>query len=1044
MILSDLAVRRPVTASVLSLVIVTLGIVGMMRLSMRELPDIDAPRVSVSTSYPGAAAAVIESRVTQVIENSISGIDGIRTVSSNTTDGRSSIDIEFVLDRDIDSAANDVRDRVSRVLRALPEEVDPPEVSKSQSGSDTVFWMNLASPVRDALELTDYVDRFIADQFSNVPGVADVRYGGGSRYAMRVWLDREAMAATGITAGDIERSLRAENVELPAGRVESTSREFTVRVARRYKSAKDFGSLVIGRSADGHLQRLHDVARVEVGASDDRTVFRRNGEDMVGIGILAQAKANVVSVVDGVRAKMEQVNKSLPPDIQLYPSSDSSVYIRAAVSEVYRTLFITGMVVVLVIFMFLGSGLATMIPALTVPVSLVGAFFVLSQLGFSINLLTLLGLVLAIGLVVDDAIVVLENVARLIREGVSPLRAAFVGTRQVGFAVVATTVVLVAVLVPVTFVEGNTGRLFTEFALALAGAVVLSTIVALTLTPVMCSLLLKGGKAPRMMRFVDGVFVPIQRAYRWLLGGLVGQPLAALSIAVGLALAIGGLYQGLPQEYAPQEDRGSFRISMRGPEGASFGDAVAAATKGEEVMLSLIESGEAQRVLMRVPGSFRSGGSVNSAFGTVLLKLWGERDRSTKEVMADVDRQLSAIPGYRAFCVAQSGLLRRSGQPVQFILTGATYEELAEWRDVVLAAARKNPGMVAVNSDYQETKPQLEVLIDHERAADLGVPAIEIGRTLETMMGFRRVTTFVDRGEEYDVVLEAEDRNKRSPEDLEQIFVRSTTSGELVPLANLVKVREFADSDSRNRWDRLRAISISANLTEDYTLGEALAFLRGVVRDELKNRPGIAYGGQSREFVESSSALMMTFLISLLLVYLVLAAQFESFLQPLVILLTVPLALFGGLLGLKLGGATINIYSQIGMVILIGLAAKNGILIVEFANQLRDQGRNWRDAIIDASVLRLRPILMTSMSTSLGAIPLVVASGAGAEGRAAIGLVVLSGVTVATMTTLLVVPGTYGLIARFSGSPGARTRELERQLGEVASASDAGAVRQVS
>jgi multidrug efflux pump len=1043
-ILSDLAVRRPVMASVLSLVIVTLGIVGMMRLSMRELPDIDAPRVSISTSYPGAAAAVIESRVTQVIENSISGIDGIRTVSSNTTDGRSSIDIEFVLDRDIDSAANDVRDRVSRVLRALPEEIDPPAVSKAQSGSDTVFWMSLASPVRDALELTDYVDRFIADQFSNVPGVADVRYGGGSRYAMRVWLDREAMAATGITASDIERSLRSENVELPAGRVESTSREFTVRVARRYKSAKQFGKLVIGRSDDGHLQRLHDVARIEIGPADDRTVFRRNGEDMVGIGILAQAKANVVSVVDGVRAKMAQINKTLPSDIQLYPSSDSSVYIRAAVSEVYRTLFITGLVVVLVIFMFLGSGLATMIPALTVPVSLVGAFFVLDQLGFSINLLTLLGLVLAIGLVVDDAIVVLENVSRRIREGESPLRAAYVGSRQVGFAVVATTVVLVAVLVPVTFVEGNTGRLFTEFALALAGAVVLSTLVALTLTPVMCSLLLKGGKAPYMMRFVDGVFVPIQRGYRWLLGGLVGQPIAALSIAVGLALAIGGLYQGLPQEYAPQEDRGSFRISMRGPEGASFGDAVASATKGEEVMLSLIESEEAQRVLMRVPGSFRSGGSVNSAFGTVLLKLWGERDRSTKEVMADVDRQLSAIPGYRAFCVAESGLLRRSGQPVQFILTGSTYEELAAWRDVVIAAARKNPGLVAVNSDYKETKPQLEVLIDHERAADLGISAIEIGRTLETMMGFRRVTTFVDRGEEYDVVLEAEDRNKRSPSDLEQIFVRSATTGELVPLANVVTVREFADSASRNRWDRLRAISISANLTEDYTLGEALTFLRGVVRDELDNQPGIAFGGQSREFVESSSALMLTFLISLLLVYLVLAAQFESFLQPLVILLTVPLALFGGLLGLKLGGATINIYSQIGMVILIGLAAKNGILIVEFANQLRDQGRGWRDAVIDASVLRLRPILMTSMSTSLGAIPLVVASGAGAEGRAAIGLVVLSGVTIATLTTLLVVPGTYGLIARFSGSPGARTRELERQLSEGGLDSGEQAVRQVS
>ncbi len=1033
MILSDLAVRRPVMASVLSLVIVTLGIVGMMRMSMRELPDIDAPRVSVGTNYPGAAAAVIESRVTRVIENAISGIDGIRTVSSTTTDGRSSIDIEFVLDRDIDSAANDVRDRVSRVLRSLPEEIDPPAVSKAQSGSDTVFWMSLASPVRDALELTDYVERFIADQFSNIPGVADVWYGGGSRYAMRVWLDREAMAATGITAGDIERSLRSENVELPAGRVESISREFTVRVARRYKTAKQFGDLVIGRGEGGHLQRLHDVARIEIGPSDDRTVFRRNGEDMVGIGILAQAKANVVSVVDGVRAKMAQINETLPSDISLYPSSDSSVYIRAAVNEVYRTLFITGLVVVLVIFLFLGSGLATMIPALTVPVSLVGAFFVLDQLGFSINLLTLLGLVLAIGLVVDDAIVVMENISRRIREGESPLRAAYVGTRQVGFAVVATTVVLVAVLIPVTFVEGNTGRLFTEFALALAGAVMLSTLVALTLTPVMCSLLLKGGKAPYMMRFVDGIFVPVQRGYRWLLEGLVGQPLAAFGIAAGLALAIGGLYQGLPQEYAPQEDRGSFRISMRGPEGASFTDAVAAATQGEEVMLSLIESEEAQRVLMRVPGSFRSGGSVNSAFGTVLLKLWGERERTTKEVMADVDRRLAAIPGYRAFCIAESGLLRRSGQPVQFVLTGSTYEDLAKWRDVVINEARKNPGFVAVNSDYQETKPQLEVLIDNARAADLGVSAVEIGRTLETMMGFRRVTTFVDRGEEYDVVLEAEDRNKRSPADLEQIYVRSSTSGELVPLANVVTVREFADSASRNRWDRMRAITISANLTEDYTLGEALTFLRGVVRDELNNQPGIAYGGQSREFVESSSALMMTFLISLLLVYLVLAAQFESFLQPLAILLTVPLALFGGLLGLKLGGATINIYSQIGMVILIGLAAKNGILIVEFANQLRDQGRHWRDAIVDASVIRLRPILMTSLSTSLGAIPLVMASGAGAEGRVAIGLIVLFGVTIATLTTLLVVPGAYGFIARFTGSPGARTRELDRQLAEPTS-----------
>ncbi|HEX5051045.1 MAG TPA: efflux RND transporter permease subunit [Planctomycetota bacterium] len=1031
MLLSDLSVRRPVMATVLSLVVVTLGIVGLTRLGVRELPDIDAPTVSIETRYPGAAASVVETRVTQVIENAVSGIDGIRTVSSETSDGRSSVNIEFHLERDLDAAANDVRDRVSRVLRQLPDEVDPPEVAKVQSGSDSVFWMNLASPVRDALELTDYAERFLVDQFSSVPGVAQVSYGGGSRYAMRIWLDRDALAATGTTVGDVEQSLRRENVELPAGRIESTSREFTVRVQRRYQTAEQFRRLVVGRGREGHLLRLQDVARVEIGPSNERTMFRRNGEDMVGIGIIAQAKANVLAVTDGVKKRMAQVNQSLPADMQLYPSSDSSVYIQAAVEEVWQTLLITAGVVVLVIFLFLGSGLATMIPAVTVPVSLVGTFFVLDLLGYSINLLTLLGLVLAIGLVVDDAIVVLENISRRIHEGEPPLRAAFLGTRQVGFAVVATTVVLVAVLVPVTFLEGNTGRLFTEFAMALAGAVVLSTLVALTLSPAMCSTLLRGGRPAPLVRLVDAAFRPVQRAYRWVLEGLVSHPAAAVGIAGGLALSIGGLYAGLPREYAPEEDRGSFRVSMRGPEGASFADAVAAASEVEKMLIGLMDSGEAQRVLIRVPGSFSSSGSVNSAFGTVLLKLWGERERTTKQVMADLDRRFAEMAGYRTFTIAESGLLRRSGQPVQFVLTGTTYEELARWRDVVIDAARANPGLLAVNSDYEETKPQLEVLVDDDRAGDLGVSSVEVGRTLETMMGSRRVTTYVERGEEYDVMLESEHADKRSPADLEQVYVRSQTTGALVPLANLVKVREFADSASRNRYDRLRSITISANLAENYTLGEALAFLQGVVKDQLGNRPGIAYGGQSREFVESSAALLFTFLISLLLVYLVLAAQFESFLQPLVIMLTVPLALFGGLLGLRLGGATLNIYSQVGMVILIGLATKNGILIVEFANQLRDEGRHWRQAVLDASVLRLRPILMTGMSTALGALPLVLAHGAGAEGRAAIGLVVLSGVTIATMTTLLVVPGTYGLVARFSGSPQKRSRDLEGQLAEA-------------
>jgi len=1026
-ILSDLSVRRPVLATVLSLVIVVLGLVGTSRLPVREVPDIDPPTVSIETAYPGAAASVVETRVTQVLEDAISGTEGIRTIESASSDGSSRITVEFVLDRDVESAANDVRDRVGRVIDDLPEECDPPEIAKVDANTDAVFWLNLASPVRSSMELTDYAERYLVDQLSTVPGVAQIRLGGGSRYAMRIWLRRQALAALGVTAGDVERALRAENVELPAGRIESTSREFTVRVQRGYETADDFAKLVVGRGRDGHLVRLREVGRVELGASDDRTSFRRNGEDMVGLGVVRQAKANTLEVVRAVKQRVSRLNQSLPADMQLYPSADSSLYIDAAIDEVWKTLAVTALVVVLVIFVFLGSVPATLVPAVTVPVSLVGTFFVLWLLGFSINLLTLLALVLAIGLVVDDAIVVLENVARRVRGGEPPLRASLLGSRQVGFAVVATTVVLVAVLVPIAFLEGNTGKLFAEFALALAAAVGLSTLVALTLSPAMCASMLRGGRPSLLARAVEAAFAPLQRGYRWLLAGSM-RPLPVTVVVVGLGFAIFGLWRDLPREYAPVEDRGDFRVSATGPEGASFADALANGRRVEAVLLGLIDSGEAQRVLVRVPGSFGRGGGVNSAFGTVLLRPWEERPRTTAEVTAEVDQELGRIPGYRAFAIVESGLLRRSGQPVQFVLTGATYEDLARWRDVVLRRAAANPGLVAVNSDYRETKPQIEVVVDHDRAASLGVSATEIGRTLETLMGFRRVTTYLDRGEEYDVMLEAEAADKRAPRDLSQVWVRSETTGELVALANLVTLREFADSAERSRRDRLRAVTISANLAPGYTLGEALDFLRGVVRDDLHGEPGVAYGGQSREFVESSGALLFTFGVSLLMVYLVLAAQFESFLQPLVILLTVPLALFGGLLGMWYAGGTLNVYSQLALVILIGLATKNGILIVEFSNQLRDEGRSVRDAVLDATALRLRPILMTGLSTSLGAIPLVLASGAGAEARQAIGVVVLAGVTFATLTTLFVVPTFYAVVGRFTGSPDARGRLLAREL----------------
>jgi multidrug efflux pump len=1029
-ILSDISVKRPVFATVLSLVAVVLGIVGYARLGVREFPDIDSPTVSVDTTYTGAAAAIVETRVTQVIEDAVSGVEGIRTISSATSDGRSSITVEFVLERSIEAGANDIRDRVSRVLQELPDEVDPPEVAKVDTGSDSVFWLSLTSNRRSVMELTDYAERYIVDQLSTVPGVAQIRKSGGSRYAMRIWLDRQALAAANLTVGDVERALRAQNVELPAGRVESANREFTVRVERGFLTAKDFSRLVVGRGDAGHLVRLNEVARVDRGPTDERTSFRRNRVDMVGLGIVRQAKANTLEVIAGVKERIERIKRTLPADIEIHPSSDSSVYILAAIEQVWKTLAITALVVVLVIFVFLGSVRATLVPAVTVPVSLVGTFFVLYLLGFSINLLTLLALVLAIGLVVDDAIVVLENITRRTRDGEAPLRASYLGSRQVAFAVVATTVVLIAVFVPISLLGGNTGKLFAEFALALAGAVFVSTLVALTLSPAMCAVMLRRGAPPPLARWVDAGFRPVQSGYRWLLEGMIRQPLAAVILVAGLSATIGGLYRSLPQEYTPPEDRGNFRITAKGPEGSSYPQALRMAKRIEDIMMEVYDAGEAQRVLIRVPGSFRSGGDVNSAFGTVLLKLHDPNRRSTRAVMKEVNGKLAAMPGYKAFCIPRSGLLRRSGQPVQFVITGSTFDELVRWRDVILARASENPNLSAIGSDYEETKPQLEVIVNTDRAADLGVSVREIGRTLETLMGARRVTTFVDRGEEYDVILEARDEDKRSPQDLEQVYVRSSTTNELIPLANFVELRSFADSSTLNRYNRLRAITISANLAEGYSLGEALAYLRGVVDDDLGGAPGVAFKGQSREFVEASGALLFTFGISLLLVYLVLAAQFESFVQPLVILLTVPLAVFGGLAGLWFFDQSLNIYSQIALVILIGLATKNGILIVEFANQLRDRGHSVRDAVLEASVLRLRPILMTGLSTSLGSIPLVLATGAGGEARVAIGVVVVAGVSIATLTTLIVVPAIYSLVGRVTGSPQKRARELARQLAE--------------
>ncbi|MBE1300913.1 MAG: MMPL family transporter [Alteromonadaceae bacterium] len=1021
MILSDLSVKRPVFATVVNVLLLVFGIVAFTQLALREYPDIDPPIVSINTTYPGASASIVESRITQIIEDRISGIEGIKNINSTSRNGRSSISIEFELSRDIDAAANDVRERASRVLNNLPDQADPPEVFKSDSDEDVIVWYNLRSDNLSVLELTDYAERFIVDRLSTVDGVARVRLGGGRQYAMKVWLDRNAMAARDITVADVERVIRSENVELPAGEVESISRDFEVRVARTFLTEDDFANVTVKQGIDGYLVKLGEIAKVELTADDDETEFRGNGKNMIGLGIVKQSKANTLEVARAAKEAIEGLQEGLPENIFIVPSYDSSIFIAESIEEVYNTLAIAMLMVVLVIYFFLGSLRATFIPAITVPISLVAAFTVMLALGFSINLLTLLAMVLAIGLVVDDAIVVLENIYRRIEMGEPPILAAYRGAREVGFAVIATTLVLISVFVPLVFLEGNIGRLFTEFALAIAAAVAFSSFTALTLSPMLGSKILrKRERSSGFGRWVDTQFVKLEGAYKRTLDKTVHQPLVTALLVLGSLAAIYGLSQKVPSELVPKEDRGNFFILMQAAEGASFESNAANLRKIEEILLSYIESGESNRVLVRTPGW---GGRAGIAiFGTVP---WDERERTTFDIMDEISGKLGTIPDVRAFAIMRSGLGGRGlGRPVQFVLQGDTYEDLVRYRDIVMQKAAENGKLLRLDSDYKETWPQLLVNIDRDRAADLGVSIGDIGRTLETMLGQRRVSTFLDRGEEYDVILEGWEQDFRSPQSIDNIYVRSGNTGQLIPLDNLVTVTEQATSSRLNRYNRMRSITISANLAEGYTLGEALEFLREVVRSELPEGVSIDYKGQSQLYQESGSSILFIFLLALLITYLVLAAQFESFIHPWVIMLTVPLALVGGMAGLYFSDLSLNIYSQIGLVMLIGLAAKNGILIVEFANQLRDSGQEFESALIKAATRRLRPIVMTGFTTLFSAIPLVLAVGPGAESRMVIGMVIFAGVAVSAFMTLFIVPTAYYYLARNTGSPELLANEI--------------------
>jgi multidrug efflux pump len=1034
MILSDISVTRPVLAAVLSLLLIAFGLLSFDRLPLREYPDIDPPVVSIETIYPGAAANVVETRITELIEDRVAGVEGIRFLDSKSEDGRSVINIEFSIKRDVDAAANDIRDRVSTVLDDLPDEADPPEIQKVDSNEDVIMWLNLASERMSVPELTDYASRYLVDRFSVLDGVARVRVGGGQIYAMRIWLDRRELAARGLTVADVEAALRAENIELPAGSIDSGERQFTVRVRRSFRTADDFSRLVLARGDDGYLVRLGDVARVERGAAEDRLFFRGNGVPMVGIGIIKQSTANTLAVARAARAEVQRINPTLPEGMAIEQSYDSSVFIEGAIREVFKTLGIAIALVITVIYLFLGGVRAMLVPAVTVPVSLVATFSVLLALDFSINIITLLALVLAIGLVVDDAIVVLENIHRRMEEyGESRLVAAYRGTRQVGFAVVATTVVLVAVFVPIAFLQGDVGRLFSEFALTMAAAVSFSSFVALSLSAMLASKVLPPvDRQGRVSVLVDRGFSRVRGGYMVLLRGALRHAGIVAAVFVAILAASAWLLQAIPNEYAPKEDRGVFYLMVTGPEGSSYQYIAEYMTEIETRMMPLVENGEIARLLVRAPRAFGNYDIFNTGIVINVLSDWSSR-RSAWDIMADVRQRLGDLPGVRAFPVMRQGFGARVQKPVQFVIGGGTYAELAGWRDILLEKIEQaNPGLVGLDWDYKETKPQLQVVIDYDRAADLGVTVSSIGRTLETMLGSRRVTTYIDAGEEYDVIVEGERAAQRTPTNLENLYVRSQRTGELVPLSNLVRLEEFADSISLNRYNRVRAITLQANLADGVSLGDALAYLDGLVDAHLPGHAIIDYKGQSQDFRSAGGSILFTMLLGTVVVFLVLAAQFESWLHPLVIMLTVPLAMTGALLGLYLTGQTLNVYSQIGLIMLIGLSAKNGILIVEFANQLRDAGRPFHEALFEAAGVRLRPIVMTGITTMAGSLPLLLSSGAGTETRVVIGTVILCGVLAATLFTLFVVPVAYDRLAQHTGSPGDTRRQLERDMRDQA------------
>lgn len=1003
MFLSDICIRRPVFATVINIMLVLLGVIAYNRLSVREYPKIAEPTVTVETIYTGASAEIMESQVTKPLEDSLAGIEGIEVMSSISRQQNSQITVRFKLSRDPDNAAADVRDRVSRARGNLPVGVKEPIISKVEADAEPILYLAFFSDRHSPMEISDYADRNVKDLIQNLDGVANAVIFGDRKMSMRLWLDPEKLAAYGVTTQDVETALRNQNAQIPAGSIKSTNREFTIVSETDLRTTEEFNNMIVKRKGDSFVY-FRDVGHAEIAAANKDVSALYNGEDSVALGVIQQATANPLAVSKEVNKALIKIRERLPEGMQIDVAYDTALFIDGSINAVYHTLIEAFILVILVIFLFLRNVRSTMIPLVTIPISLIASFMIMYILNFSVNTLTLLAMVLAIGLVVDDAIVVLENIYRHVEEGMDRVQAALKGTQEIAFAVVVMTLTLAAVYAPVAFIQARTGKLFIEFALTLAGAVLISGFTALTLSPMMCSLLLKQQKTHgKFYNFVEAGIVKMNHGYAKILDWALYH--IAIVICIGLIIAgLGGLFfKLLSSELAPTEDRGTILVVAMAPEGATIDYTMNWMKWLEPIFESVPE----------IEKYFIVGGFPVASQGVAFMRLkdWSDRSRSQQSIVRELQPKIfNGIPGLLAFPINLPSLGRNAGsQPVTFVIqTTGSYAELDVMVKQMMAEARKFPGLINIDTDLNLNKPQISVDVDREKATAVGVKIDTLGRTLETMFSPKQVTRFERDGKQYDVLLEVGDSERTNPNQILSAYVRGDT-GKMIQIGNLVSIKETVAPRELNHFNQLRAAKITASIAPGYTLGEALDYLDSAAHNILPANMQTDYDEESREFKESSSSLAITFILALFFIYLVLAAQFESFVSPLVIMFTVPLSISGALFALYITGGTLNIYSEIGLITLIGLITKHGILIIEFTNQLQERGYELLDAIREACLIRLRPILMTTGAMVLGAIPLALATGAGAESRNQIGWVIIGGMTIGTLFTLFIIPSIYAL-----------------------------------